>query len=75
MIIPVRCFSCGKVVGDKWEPFSKRVAAGESPKEVLDDLGVERYCCRRMLLSHVDLVDEILKFHENRETVEIRGER
>jgi DNA-directed RNA polymerase subunit N (RpoN/RPB10) len=51
------------------------VAAGEPPKEVLDDLGVERYCCRRMLLSHVDLVDEILKFHENRETVEIRGER
>ena len=75
MIIPVRCFSCGKVVGDKWEPFSNRVAAGEPPKEVLDDLGVERYCCRRMLLSHVDLVDEILKFHENRETVEIRGER
>jgi DNA-directed RNA polymerase subunit N len=75
MIIPVRCFSCGKVVGDKWAPFSKRVAAGEPPKEVLDDLGVERYCCRRMLLSHVDLVDEILKFHENRETVEIRGER
>jgi DNA-directed RNA polymerase subunit N len=75
MIIPVRCFSCGKVVGDKWEPFSERVAAGEPPKEVLDDLGVERYCCRRMLLSHVDLVDEILKFHENRETVEIRGER
>ena len=75
MIIPVRCFSCGKVVGYKWEPFSKRVAAGEPPKEVLDDLGVDRYCCRRMLLSHVDLVDELLKFHENRETVEIRGER
>jgi DNA-directed RNA polymerase subunit N len=75
MIIPVRCFSCGKVVGDKWEPFSRRVAAGESPQKVLDDLGLERYCCSRMLLSHVDLVDEILKFHENRETVEIRGER
>jgi DNA-directed RNA polymerase subunit N len=75
MIIPVRCFSCGKVVGDKWEPFSRRVVAGESPQEVLDDLGLERYCCRRMLLSHVNLVDEILKFHENRETVSIRGER
>jgi DNA-directed RNA polymerase subunit N len=75
MIIPVRCFSCGKVVGDKWEPFSKRVAAGEPPKEVLDDLGVERFCCRRMLLSHVDLIDEILRFHENREIVELRGER
>ena len=74
MIIPVRCFSCGKVVGDKWEPFSQRVAAGEPPRDVLDDLGVERYCCRRMLLSHVELVDEILKFHEEKETVELRGD-
>jgi DNA-directed RNA polymerase subunit N len=73
MIIPVRCFSCGKVVGDKWEAFSRRVAAGEPPKDVLDDLGVERYCCRRMLLSHVELVDEFLKFDEYRDTQEIRG--
>ena len=75
MIIPVRCFSCGKLVGDKWEPFSKRVAAGELPKEVLDDVGVDRYCCRRMLLSHVELIDNILEFHVNKEVVDIRGER
>jgi DNA-directed RNA polymerase subunit N len=75
MIIPVRCFSCGKLVGDKWEPFSKRVAAGEHPKEVLDDVGVDRYCCRRMLLSHVELIDDILEFHVNKEVVDIRGER
>ncbi|UCH57868.1 MAG: DNA-directed RNA polymerase subunit N [Candidatus Bathyarchaeota archaeon] len=74
MIIPVRCFSCGKVVGDKWEPYCRRVAAGEQPKDVLDDLGIERYCCRRMLLSHVELIDEILRFHEERESVEIRGD-
>jgi DNA-directed RNA polymerase subunit N len=30
----------------------------------LDSLGVKRYCCRRMLLSHVDIIDEILKFYE-----------
>ena len=64
MIIPVRCFSCGKVVGDKWEPFVRRVAAGEKPKDVLDDLGLDRYCCRRMLISHVEIIDEILKFYE-----------
>jgi DNA-directed RNA polymerase subunit N len=75
MIIPVRCFSCGKLVGDKWEPFSKRVAAGEPPKEVLDDVGVDRYCCRRMLLSHVELIDDILEFHVNKEVVDIRGDR
>ena len=64
MIIPVRCFSCGKVIGDKGEPFQRRVAAGENPKDVLDDLNLERYCCRRMLLSHVELVDELLRYYE-----------
>ncbi len=75
MIIPVRCFSCGKLVGDKWESFSKRVDAGEHPKQVLDDVGVDRYCCRRMLLSHVELIDDLLEFQENKEIVDIRGER
>ncbi len=75
MIIPIRCFSCGKLVGDKWEPFSTRVAAGEHPTEVLDDVGIDRYCCRRMLLSHVELIDDILEFHVNKEVVDIRGER
>jgi DNA-directed RNA polymerase subunit N len=74
MIIPVRCFSCGKVVGDKWEPYAQRVETGEDPKDVLDDLGLTRYCCRRMLLSHVEIIDEILKFHTGKESVEIRGE-
>ena len=71
MIIPVRCFSCGKVVSDRWELFARRVAGGESPKDVLDDLGVTRYCCRRMLLSHVELIDEILKFYEGKENIEV----
>jgi len=64
MIIPVRCFSCGFLVGDKWEDFAKRVKEGEDAGKVLDDLGVKRYCCRRMLLSHVEVIDEILKFYE-----------
>lgn len=69
MIIPVRCFTCGKVIGSIYEEFRKRyeeykraVEAGEkpkeTPKEILDDLGVERYCCRRMLLAHVDLLKD-----------------
>ncbi|OGD44830.1 DNA-directed RNA polymerase subunit N [Candidatus Bathyarchaeota archaeon RBG_16_57_9] len=75
MIVPVRCFSCGKVIGDKWEDFNSRVEAGENPAEVLNSLGVTRYCCRRMLLSHVELVDELLKFHEQRESPDLKGGR
>jgi len=62
MIIPIRCFTCGAVIGDKWEEYAKRVKGGESPKSVLDGLGVRRYCCRKMLLSHVDIVDELLHY-------------
>ena len=67
MIIPVRCFTCGKVIGNiydqfrqRYEEYKKAVDAGEkpkeTPKEILDDLGLDRYCCRRMILSHVDLL-------------------
>ncbi|OYT50187.1 DNA-directed RNA polymerase subunit N [Candidatus Bathyarchaeota archaeon ex4484_231] len=63
-MIPVRCFTCGKLIGDKWEEFAKRVKAGEDAGKVLDDLGVKRYCCRRMLLSHVEIIDEIVRFYE-----------
>ena len=58
-------FSCGQVVADKWEHFSKRVNEGkEDPQKVLDDLGVKRYCCRRMLIGHTDLIDEIIEYNK-----------
>ena len=62
MIIPVRCFTCGKVVASVYEEFKKKVEAGEDAKAVLDSLGIDRYCCRRMIISHVDLIDEIIHF-------------
>ncbi len=43
MIIPVRCFSCGKPIGHLWESFKQRVAKGEKPKKVLDELGLRGY--------------------------------
>ena len=62
MIIPIRCFTCGKLIADRWEEFAKRVKDGERPKKVLDDLGMTRYCCRRMFISHVDVVDDLLRY-------------
>ncbi len=72
MIVPVRCFTCGKVIGDKWEDFAGRVKEGEDAGKVLDDLGVVRYCCRRMLLSHVEIIDELIKFYEARKRRHVR---
>ncbi|MWV64640.1 DNA-directed RNA polymerase subunit N [Halorubrum sp. JWXQ-INN 858] len=60
MMIPVRCFTCGNVVGEHWEEFRERTREGdEDPGAVLDELGVDRHCCRRMMVSHRDLVDVV----------------
>jgi DNA-directed RNA polymerase subunit N len=62
MIIPVRCMSCGKVVAQLWEEYNKRIEAGEDAKKVLDDLGLKKYCCRSMFLTHVDTYKQIAKY-------------
>jgi len=62
MMIPVRCFTCGAVVADKWEEFDRRVnREHEDSAKVLDSLGLKRYCCRRMIVSNIELIDEFLE--------------
>ncbi|MGV8151357.1 MAG: DNA-directed RNA polymerase subunit N [Candidatus Woesearchaeota archaeon] len=62
MIIPIRCFSCGKPVAHLWEEFNERVKKGEDKKKIMDDLGLDRYCCRALILGHVDLIDTSARF-------------
>jgi DNA-directed RNA polymerase subunit N len=62
MIIPVRCFTCGSLIADKWDEYKKRIDEGDDSSKVLDDLNVKRWCCRRMLISHIDLIEEFLPF-------------
>ncbi len=65
MIIPVRCFSCGKPIGHLWEKYKQSIQNGEEGKKVLDDLGLERYCCRAQFLGHVDLIDVAAQFKKS----------
>ena len=62
MIIPIRCYSCGKPISQLWESYVDRVSKGEDRKKVMDDLGLQRYCCRAMFLGHVDLIDTAAQF-------------
>lgn len=62
MIIPVRCFSCGSLIANKWKPYVAYLESNISEKEALDLVGCTRICCRRMLLSHVDIHEKLLKF-------------
>jgi len=76
MIIPVKCFTCGKVLADKYRFYQEQVRKIKAEKgmeidkviyldkddvkktpegEVLDLLQLNKYCCRRHMLTHVDL--------------------
>jgi DNA-directed RNA polymerase subunit N (RpoN/RPB10) len=61
MIVPIRCFTCGKPIGQIWERFNK-IKAEKGAKAALDELGLKRYCCRAVFLGHVDAIDIIGRY-------------
>ncbi len=58
-MMPMRCFTCGKPLADKFPAFEERTRSGEPTAKILSTLGVDRYCCIRMFLSQVNLYEEI----------------
>ena len=65
MLIPVRCFTCGNLIADKFDDYQTKLKAGENPEKVLDELGISRYCCRRMLLTTVETIQQVIPFYES----------
>ena len=65
MLIPIRCMSCGKPIGHLFKKYKQKLAKKEKPKKALDDLGLERFCCRSIFLSHEDFIDVIAKFKKS----------
>ncbi len=76
MLIPVRCFTCGNLIADKLEDYQNKTKSGEAPAKVLNDLGIERYCCRRMLLTSVETIQQVIPFYEaiRRRHLEVQSE-
>ena len=65
VLIPVRCFTCGNLIADKFNDYQTKVKAGENPEKVLNDLVINRYCCRRMLLTAVETIQQVIPFYES----------
>lgn len=65
MIVPIRCVSCGKPIGHLWEKYQEKIAKGEDKNKAMDELGLERYCCRTAFLGHVDLSETAASFKRN----------
>ncbi len=77
MIIPVKCFTCGTVIADKYRYYCEEVRKRKLAKgfeninkviyltveysqktpegDVLDEIGLFNQCCRRHMLTHVDI--------------------
>ncbi len=69
MIIPIRCFTCSKIIGNKYEKYVKLVEEKNKENKYINNqddtidysdifkkLKLKRYCCRRMLLTHTPLL-------------------
>ena len=65
MLIPVRCFTCGNLIADKFDDYQTKLKAGEDPEKVLNELQINRYCCRRMLLTTVETIQQVRPFYES----------
>ena len=76
MLVPVRCFTCGNLVADKFDEYQNRVKSGEEPTKILDSLGIERYCCRRMMLTTLETIQQVVPFYEAmyKRNIEIQSE-
>ena len=76
MIIPIKCFTCGEVLADKYLFYLEQIRkkklnkgvdvdrllyltkenTAKTPEgDVLDELGLTKMCCRRHMLTHVDV--------------------
>ena len=64
-MIPVRCYTCGMVIANKWEQYKSHLEEGMKEMDAFNILGMKRYCCRRMFASHVELIDKVLLYSEN----------
>ena len=76
MLVPVRCFTCGNLVADKFDEYQNKVKSGEEPAKILDSLGIERYCCRRMMLTTLETIQQVIPFYEAmyKRNIEIQSE-
>ena len=70
MIIPIRCFTCSKLLAHKYEEYKKLSEEKNKGKsninktidnrDIFKKLKIRRYCCRRMLMTQCDLIEKLI---------------
>jgi DNA-directed RNA polymerase subunit N len=65
MLVPVRCFTCGKLIANIYNEYLTQLKQGEEPNKILDSLKITRYCCRRMFVSTVETIYQVIPYYES----------
>ena len=68
---PIRCFTCNKVLGNKYERFDKY----KDKVKAFSELGIERYCCKNVLLTSIDTQDLFSGFENFPNSIELKTEK
>lgn len=61
---PIRCFTCGKVIGHLYPEYLYKISKGEERGKIMNELGLERYCCRRHFLAFDNVEDKSVLINE-----------
>ena len=60
--LPGASASDASIVAHVWEEYNAKVDGGMEPAQALDEVGLERYCCRRMYIGHIDLLEDVATY-------------
>lgn len=66
MSFPIRCFSCGKCIGNMWEIYCSLLELSINLSDIFKNMGIKRYCCKRMFLGHVEINEKLLAYSNNK---------
>ena len=70
-LLPISCFSCNKIIAHLWEQYKHQRRQHPEPEQIqhiLDRLGLKRYCCRRMFITHCDIDSRIHLYNNTFQT-------
>ena len=63
MLFPVRCFTCGKVISQKYDLYKQLKDAGMPIPALYKEIGITKMCCKRMFSGHVEVYEHIEKYN------------
>jgi DNA-directed RNA polymerase subunit N len=52
-MIPIRCITCNKIIAHLYQLYLEKIRNGEHPQDILNEFGMNKYCCRKMFITNI----------------------